>query len=254
MRGRGTFPRVNHRASTPALLACLLAFACRSREAAPDPAERTPPAPASDERKAEAPADGERGPERIDFEAFDVDAVPPGFTPLETNGQGTPARWRVAEVPDAASGTRVFGIVETQNSGQTYNVALYEGASFRDGAVAVSVRAHAGEGDRGGGLVFRAQDADHYYAARWNPLENNARFYVVQGGKRTPLGRIDLEIEPGEWHRLEILIAGDRFELLVDERTVLTVTDATFPGPGKVGLWSKADAATWFDDLHIAPD
>lgn len=157
-------------------------------------------------------------------------------------------------MPDAVSGTRVFGIAETRNAGQTYNLALLEATSLRDGAVAVSVRAHSGHQDRGGGLVFRARDADHYYVARWNPLENNVRFYVVQGGTRTPLGRTDVELDPEVWHRLEVLFAGDRFELLVDERSVLTVSDSTFPGPGKVGLWTKADAATWFDDLYVSPD
>ena len=27
--------------------------------------------------------------------------------------------------------------------------------------------------------------------------------------------------------------------------------DETFPEGGRVGLWTKADAATWFDDLEL---
>lgn len=103
-------------------------------------------------------------------------------------------------------------------------------------------------------MVFRARDADNYYVARWNPLEENARFYVVEHGRRSPLGKADVKLDPKAWHRLEVLVAHQRFELLIDDRSALVVEDATLPEAGRTGLWTKADAATWFDDFSAHSD
>ena len=113
------------------------------------------------------------------------------------------------------------------------------------------MRAVAGEVDRGGGLIWRARDAKNYYIARYNPLEDNFRVYKVQDGKRTQFQSAKV---PGDeaWHTLRVTMAGPRITCRLDGKTLLEVEDATLPDAGMIGLWSKADAQSYFDDLTVS--
>jgi hypothetical protein len=137
-----------------------------------------------------------------------------------------------------------------KSPGPTFNVALVEGSDAKDLVLSVRMKAVAGEIDQGGGLVWRAKDAKNYYVARYNPLEENYRLYSVVDGERTMLASIDIKRTEG-WHRLVVMMRGDQIECFYDGQTVLEIKDATLPGPGKVGLWTKADAQTNFDNLTL---
>ena len=140
---------------------------------------------------------------------------------------------------------------KAKNDDATFNVALVEGTSYKDIDLSVKLRAVAGEIDRGGGLVWRAKDAKNYYIARYNPLEDNFRVYKVQDGKRTQFQSAKI---PGDekWHTLRVTMVGDKITCYLDGRKYLEVEDTTFPGPGMIGLWSKADAQSYFDDLTLS--
>ncbi len=113
-------------------------------------------------------------------------------------------------------------------------------------------KAVRGKIDQGGGLVWRYQDAKNYYVARMNPLESNYRVYKVVDGKRTQLGtKEDVKIPAGEWHVLKIEQTGEQIECWLDGKKYLEVKDDTFTKAGRVGLWTKADAQTRFDDLRM---
>jgi hypothetical protein len=115
----------------------------------------------------------------------------------------------------------------------------------------VKVKAISGKEDQGGGPVWRYQDNNNYYIARWNPLENNFRVYVVQDGKRKQLGSADVQLDPAVWHTITIDHAGNRIKASLDGRQLIEVNDETFAIIGKIGLWTKADAATAFDAFRI---
>ena len=115
----------------------------------------------------------------------------------------------------------------------------------------VRVRADRGVEDQGGGLVWRAADGENYYIARWNPLEDNLRAYKVVDGRRTQLLTADVVADPDSWHGLVVSMTGERMEVRLDGEVLLFGEDGTFPGGGRVGLWTKADAATSFDDLEV---
>ncbi|MBA3257018.1 MAG: DUF1080 domain-containing protein, partial [Pyrinomonadaceae bacterium] len=102
----------------------------------------------------------------------------------------------------------------------------------------------------GGGVVWRARDAKNYYIARYNPLEGNYRVYKVEDGRRTQLGTSDVKRSEG-WHTLRVTMTGERIECYFDGRKYLDVSDSTFKSAGKIGLWTKADAQTHFDDLTV---
>ena len=103
--------------------------------------------------------------------------------------------------------------------------------------------------DQGGGLIWRARDPKNYYVARFNPLENNFRVYTVVDGNAPSFGR--RSHLRGRWCRLRVTMKGDHIVCHQDGVKLLDVHDTTFPGPGKIGLWSKSDAQTEFDDLEL---
>lgn len=174
------------------------------------------------------------------------------FEPLETNGRGTPATWGRDERIDAPSPPYVFGVQQTSNLGQTYNLSLLRDRTFDDVDIHVLLYADTGQQDRGGGIAFRARDANNYLIARWNPLEHNARFYVVESGYRRALAKVDTPLDPTIWHTMRVTAVGSQLELFLDDELVLTATSPpNAPHAGRVGLWTKADAVTWFDDLLV---
>lgn len=237
------------------LVLALSALCACKRDDSPEkvPVKREAPAePSKGEAQPEAKAEDQ--PQLI---RFDFDSVPPGPAPdrlkiAETNGAGTPASWTVRYEDDAPSPPHIFGISKTVNTGQTYNLALIEDLQLADVDVSVMLKADTGVKDQGGGVVFRAQGPTDYYVARWNPLENNARFYIVENSHRSALAKVELELDPDRWHAMRVVAEGHRFELFLDDRSVLSIEDDTFDR-GTAGLWTKSDAATWFDDFTVTP-
>jgi hypothetical protein len=116
--------------------------------------------------------------------------------------------------------------------------------------LSVRVKAVAGELDQGGGVIWRAVDKNNYYIARYNPLEDNFRVYKVEGGKRTQFQSAKV---PGDksWHVLRVTMVGAKITCYLDGTKYLEAEDSTFPAAGKIGLWSKADAQSDFDNLSV---
>jgi hypothetical protein len=173
-----------------------------------------------------------------DFEGEASGRIARGFT-------GEAGDWKVVTL-DKGQALGQLG----KSPGPTFNVALVEDPAAKDVVLSVRMEAVAGEIDQGGGLVWRAKDAKNYYVARYNPLEENYRLYTVVDGERTMLRSVDIKRTEG-WHRLVVMMRGDQIECFYDGQSVLEVKDTTFPGPGKVGLWTKADAQTHFDNLTV---
>ncbi|MBI4600998.1 MAG: hypothetical protein HY721_03470 [Planctomycetes bacterium] len=155
--------------------------------------------------------------------------------------------WKVEADAEAPSKPHVLA-QRAKSAGPVFNVALAAESKLKDLEVSVKLKAVAGETDQGGGVVWRAKDAKNYYVARHNPLEDNFRVYKVVGGKRTQLGSADVDV-PGGWHDLKVVMVGDKIECSFDGKKHLEVKDGTFAEAGKVGLWTKADAQTRFDDF-----
>jgi hypothetical protein len=137
-----------------------------------------------------------------------------------------------------------------RNPSAVFNITLVSDTNAQDVDLSVRMKAVAGETDQGGGLVWRARDVRNYYLARYNPLEDNYRLYKVVGGKRTQIQNADIT-HLGGWHTLRVTMTGDQITCYYDGKTFLEARDTTFPGAGKIGLWSKADAQSQFDDLTL---
>jgi hypothetical protein len=185
------------------------------------------------------------------FNKEDAGRVPAGWK-AEKTGKGEGSVWQVVQDETAPSKTGYVLAQVAESPGAVFNLCVAEDTSFKDGEVNVSFKAVRGKKDQGGGIVWRFRDHDNYYIARMNPLEDNYRVYKVVNGKRIQLGTKEgLSVKPGEWHKLRITMVGDHIQCFLDGKKVLDAQDTTFPAAGKVGLWSKADAQTYFDGLTI---
>jgi hypothetical protein len=153
--------------------------------------------------------------------------------------------WRVAPSDNGKALAQ-----SAKNPNSVFNVTLISDTNATDVDLTVRMKAIAGEHDQGGGLVWRAKDAKNYYLARYNPLEDNYRFYHVVNGKRTLLQNVDIAHSDG-WHTLRVIMTGDQVTCYYDGKKYLEAKDSTLPEAGKIGLWSKADAQSQFDDLTL---
>ena len=184
---------------------------------------------------------GAEGESRIwTFEGDEPGAIARGFV-------GEVGRWEVV----ATSEGRVLA-QRAENPDATFNVALASGTSAKDLDLSVRIKPVEGKEDQGGGLVWRARDARNYYIARYNPLEDNFRVYKVVDGVRTMLGDAKAPRREG-WRTIRVVMRDDHIECSLDGVKSLDVRDPTFNEAGRVGLWSKSDARTYFDDLALRP-
>ena len=185
------------------------------------------------------------------FGKEDAGRAPTGWKTDKT-GTGEGSVWQVVEDETAPSRTGYVIAQMAESPGSVFNLCVAQSTDFRDGEISVFFKAVRGKKDQGGGIVWRYRDHDNYYIARMNPLEDNYRVYKVVRGRRIQLAtREGLTVKPGEWHKLKITMVGDHIQCFLDGKKLLDAKDATFPAAGKVGLWSKADAQTYFDDLSI---
>lgn len=170
-------------------------------------------------------------------------AQPPGWICTKT-GTGTP-NWTVVADETAPSKPNVL----KQAGAATYPVALKSGTNLKDGFVEVKFRPVSGKEDQAGGVIWRAKDADSYYVARANALEANLTIYHTIKGKRVAFKNASVPVKSGEWHTLRVDFAGTTFVVTFDGRQLIEASDDSFPEAGMVGLWTKADSVTLFDDF-----
>jgi len=173
--------------------------------------------------------------ERFDFEQKGID----GWRSVD-------GQWAVEEMTGAPSGTRVLVQRAVQNA---FNVIVAPGGPYRDVDVSVRFKPISGREDASGGIVFRFTDG-RYYVVRANALENNFRLYSYDRGRRQ---LASATVEPpalGQWHTVRVVAVGDRMQGYLNGKLLLDHRDAGFRS-GQVGLWTKADSVTAFDDLTV---
>ncbi|MBN1124553.1 MAG: hypothetical protein JXA82_06060 [Sedimentisphaerales bacterium] len=188
-----------------------------------------------------------------DFEEIPEGKVAPGWI-VEATGQDKPtATWQVTNEADAPLAPGVLALTATNHTQRSvFNLCWTRDFSFYEGQIAVFLKAHSGKIDQGGGIIWRVQDRNNYYISRYNPLEKNVSTYYVKDGKRVMLGYSGtLELDDG-WHLFKIRHQGGRIRSYVDGKMMLMVNAGDYiPERGGVGLWTKADAATSFDNFTV---
>ncbi len=176
--------------------------------------------------------------------------VPDGWKVTQTN-KGKGSEWKVVADPTAPSKTGFVLAQIAESPTAVFNLCIAEKTRFQDVEIRADFKAVKGDIDQGGGLVWRFKDAKNYYIARVNPLEDNFRVYKVVNGKRIQLDSVKVKVPAGKWHHIKIKQIGDKIECFLDGKKMMTVNDDTFTETGAVGLWTKADAQTYFDNIVV---
>lgn len=170
-------------------------------------------------------------------------------------GKGERTEWKILE----DNGNKVLAQLSDNNPSYHFNEIVFDGFKVKNVELKVRMKGVNGKIDQGGGFVWRFINADNYYVVRANPLEDNVVLYKVENGKRTDLPLIDLgrtygvDVEPlgNGWNEMKLTVLDSLFTVYLNDKQLFQVKDETFTNAGKIGLWTKADAVSYFDDFQV---
>ena len=188
-------------------------------------------------------ATGDAMAETNNFDSFSPGALPAEWVCGVTGSGG--ARWTVEPDADAPSKPNVV----KQSGVGDFPWCAVKTASMSDGYVEVKFKALSGRRDQAGGVMWRWKDGNNYYVARANALENNVSLYYTTSGRRNTIKYVDAPVAKNTWHTLRVEFKGPLIKVSLNGKVYIDVQDNHITGPGAVGLWTKADSVTTFDDF-----
>ena len=194
----------------------------------------------------------------LDFESDKAGQVP-GLFSFALTGSGRPGVWLVKKDEASADRGNVLAQTDADRTSYRFPVAVFNDVTTKDVDISVRFKPVSGGVDQAGGLVWRYRDANNYYLVRANALEGNVVLYKVENGKRTDLplkgsGRTygkKAAVPKDTWSQLGVTVRGPLFTVSLNGQGLYEVEDTTFTSAGKVGVWTKADSVTYFDDLTV---
>ncbi len=185
------------------------------------------------------------------FREANAGGVPKGWTADVTGAkEGAAPNWHVVR----DEGQNVLAQLESGGARGDFPVCLKQDSSMRNGSVSILLKPISGTIDQAGGVVFRAKDKDNFYVARANALEDNVSLYVTHKGNRKTIKYWrDIPVALGQWHELKVEIEDFTFRVSLNGKLVGEIQDPekVFPDAGMVGVWTKADSVTYFDNLSV---
>lgn len=202
---------------------------------------------------------------KFDFSQAPLDEAPPDCRSAVT-GEGKPGTWKIilADAPSAyaasiASASGFGGGVKRAVVAQTaadmtdehFPLLILGEDTYGDFTLSTRFKIVDGKVEQMAGLAFRLQDEKNYYVVRVSALGKNVRFYkVVKGQRSQPIGP-GVEISRGEWHELSVECNGNRIRCRLDGKEIIPeLIDNSFSA-GKIALWTKSDAVSYFADTRI---
>lgn len=198
--------------------------------------------------------------ETIRFDHAIPGKLPADWTVAMTHA-GAPPRWEVVRDESAPNPPNVLAQLSRDRTAGRFPLAIWNRVSIQDGELSVAFKPVDGSVDQAAGIVWRYQDPNNYYIVRANALENNVVFYKVENGVRTSVAPKGLPsrsygvkhlIPSGRWNNLKVKFARAKIAVFFNQEQLFEAEDRTFSKPGKVGLWTKADSVTYFDDFTVA--
>jgi hypothetical protein len=181
--------------------------------------------------------------ETITFDA-DRPGMPPAGWTCGSTGGGTPV-WTVEADSGAPSGANVL----KQTGKAPFPWCVKQGTAVANGTVEVKFKPLSGREDQAGGVVWRWKDGDNYYVARANALENYVSLYFTERGRRQTIKYVDAPVPANAWHTLSVAFVGTQIRVSLDGKSYIELSDSHISGAGAVGVWTKADSVTAFDDF-----
>ena len=139
-----------------------------------------------------------------------------------------------------------------QSGRGTFPWCVKSGVTIADGFVEVMFKPISGREDAAGGIVWRWKDGDNYYIARANALENNVAVYHTIKGRRVTIKSVDTPVAKNQWHKLRADFSGKSIMISLDGKADIAIDDDQIVGVGAVGVWTKEDSITAFDDFSFS--
>ena len=188
------------------------------------------------------------------FEDYETGKLPSGWTQYFT-GTGEKTDWKILD----DNGNKILAQLSEEDIRGHFNEIVYDGFIVKNVELKVRIKGVKGERDQGGGFVWRFIDADNHYIVRANPLEDNVVLYKMEKGVRADLPLIGkgktygVDVEPlgNGWNDLRLTVVDNLFTVYLNDKQLFQVSDETFQNAGKIGLWTKADAVSYFDDFQV---
>jgi len=172
------------------------------------------------------------------------DSDPAGGLP--NGAQIFTGQWAVRNEPDAPSQPNAL----CQTGQAEFPALQLDAGPYTDLTLTTRFKPISGREDQAAGLIFRVQDKDNYYILRANALENNVNFYIYRGGRRSSLRGANTPVASGSWQELRVEVQGNQFRGFLNGQQVADSNDDSYKS-GRVGVWTKADSVTCFDDVQL---
>jgi hypothetical protein len=184
--------------------------------------------------------------ETVNFDQDKAGALLAGWK-CGVTGRGSP-KWTIEKDDTAPTSPNVL----KQSGSGTFPWCVKSDTSIENGSVEVKFKPISGREDAAGGLVWRWKDGDNYYVARANALENNVSLYHTQNGRRNEIKYVNAPVAKNQWHTLRVEFNERRIKVALDGKVYIEVDDDHIVGAGAVGVWTKADSVTAFDDFSYS--
>jgi hypothetical protein len=180
----------------------------------------------------------------IDFGKTEIGAGPAKFDLAQE--QWTAVRGATAETGIAAEQSAV-------RTDDRYPVAISETALIKNAEINLRLKTAGGKSDQGGGVAVRLSNPRNYYLVQVDARRDRVAFSLVSNGASEEIVGVDADIASHSWHTLTVRAVGNEFTVSLDGEWVFTAFDKTLSQAGRVGLWTKSDSNTQFDQIEIAP-
>ena len=170
-------------------------------------------------------------------------------------GRGEHTKWEIVK----DGNNQVLAQLSSDQPNYHFNGIVFNQFIAKNIELTVKMKAISGRKDQGGGFIWRCIDKDNYYVVRANPLEDNVVLYKVVDGDRSDLPvlekghsyGVDVKKLGNKWNTLKLRVVDDLFTVYLNGEEIFKVKDQTFSRQGKIGLWTKADAVSYFDNFQV---
>ena len=217
---------------------------------APSQTPTAPPVAVPPQQNAPKPAPTAFSQKKsFNFDSDQVGVIPP-YLKADMTGGGTKSEWQVKNDPTAPSPPNILAQTSDEKVQVHFPLAILTSEKYKDLNVSVSFKTVSGTIDQSGGIIFRFNDAKNYYLLRASAVDNNVVLYKYVGGTSTPIASTPMTVSAGSWHTLTVVAVGESIEGYFDGKRVIEARDASFL-LGSVGLRTKADSVTYFDNFSI---
>jgi len=195
----------------------------------------------------------------VTFDFLKPGSVPGAFD-CDVTGPGGPGRWVVTQAMAEGGIRRVLAQTSQFADPSRMPHCLLKNYRGAEVDVVVLIRPVSGERAQAGGLVWRAQDKQNYYALMIDAKAGQMAVYRVDKGRPAPLPIAGedrkyahrIKLDRDRWYQLRVRVTNGRFEIFLDNAKRFEVEDGTFRGAGAVGIATLADSVVQFDAFNVA--